>query len=462
MPDLVLLLAHVAPSLGPRYAAAVPPAVRVVPFTSPYPGLSSAYDALARELRDADGRLLPGLRRWLALRAGAPFAGPVALGWYSAGYALARALAQHPADRAEVAGWIGIDGMHAGLDPDGTADDRGVAWLSELARAAADGGTPLWLGHTDVRTAGYASTTQVAAELRRLAGEPRGRWHLEAHDVARDDAEEHRRAVTDWGMDLVARACVDVLEGASESAETARVLRRGDRGPDVALWQERLHQLGVDPGAVDADFGVLTERATKAFQVRAGLPASGIVDAATLASADHAARAQPLPVPHPEVSASLAEALRYVAAMEFLSVVRETAPNDGPRIREYLRAVGVDQPAAWCAAFVTWCLRTAAGSLGVKPPIAGSAGAKALGYQLQRAGRWLSAEQLRANPSALRPGLILVWHRGAPASWTGHTGILARVEGGRFWSIEGNAGDRVAEMDHSIDEPALIGAGWVD
>lgn len=37
--------------------------------------------------------------------------------------------------------------------------------------------------------------------------------------------------------------------------------------------------------------------------------------------------------------------------------VRETAPNSGPEVDCYLRSVGINQPAPWCAAFVSYNLQ---------------------------------------------------------------------------------------------------------
>jgi hypothetical protein len=55
------------------------------------------------------------------------------------------------------------------------------------------------------------------------------------------------------------------------------ILRRGDRGEWVRRLQEALVAHGVDPGGVDGDFGVLTERAVIRFQTDHGLQVDGDV-----------------------------------------------------------------------------------------------------------------------------------------------------------------------------------------
>ncbi|HZV02813.1 MAG TPA: GH25 family lysozyme [Planctomycetota bacterium] len=61
----------------------------------------------------------------------------------------------------------------------------------------------------------------------------------------------------------------------------SRVLRFGDSGPDVAELQEDLRLAGCDPDEPDGRFSPKTERAVRSFQEQAGLPVTGIVDAAT-------------------------------------------------------------------------------------------------------------------------------------------------------------------------------------
>lgn len=250
---------------------------------------------------------------------------------------------------------------------------------------------------------------------------------------------------------------------------SGRTLRRGDRNPEVGAWQARLHELGFECGNVDDDFGTLTENATKAFQRREGLLATGEVDEQTrerARTAEQITVKMPSSVPRSESGQPkpLGQALLEAARAD-LHVVEERT-NDGKRIREYFAGTGVTPPAYWCAAAMRFWLRAAAKSIGVTPPIAGSVGAKVFAAQFERAGRWVHATDLRREPHRLRPGMIVVWHRGAPNAPTGHIGVVATVTGAwKFTTIEGNSGDRgdrVAERSHNLADGNLLGAGFLE
>jgi putative chitinase len=62
-----------------------------------------------------------------------------------------------------------------------------------------------------------------------------------------------------------------------EGGRFMRVLRQGVSGSEVTTLQERLKQLGFNPGLIDGDFGPATEAAVIAFQRSEGLLADGIV-----------------------------------------------------------------------------------------------------------------------------------------------------------------------------------------
>jgi hypothetical protein len=229
----------------------------------------------------------------------------------------------------------------------------------------------------------------------------------------------------------------------------------------VGDLQRHLLDLGYDPGSPDESFGPLTDAAVRELQRDAGLVVDGVVGPRTRAAMDGAV---PKTLP-PAPPAGLAAAFLARARADLAAGVRETAPNWGDRIRVMLAAVGVGEPANWCAAAVTTWLREAARELGVDPPIRGSAGAKALMTQLQQAGRWVSADELRRDPSLLKPGMVAVWHRGAPGAWTGHTAAVASAAVAmRFASLDGNggpAGDRVTETPRDLRDPLFLGAGRV-
>lgn len=147
----------------------------------------------------------------------------------------------------------------------------------------------------------------------------------------------------------------------------------------------------------------------------------------------------------------------------------ETSKNAGARIDDMLAKVGASSPNNWCAAAVaTWIQEAADLSMTAKP-IPGSANAKETMRQFQaadpsRAG-WIDVAALRENPGFVVPGMISVWHRGAPGALTGHIGVVESYVGDdrRYTSIEGNSGptgDRVARMTRSLDDMNLLGMGY--
>ena len=68
----------------------------------------------------------------------------------------------------------------------------------------------------------------------------------------------------------------------SDLLNTTRLMRRGDRGEDVADLQRFLAAAGHDPGPVDGVFGPLTDAGVRAFQQAKGLAVDGIVGPQTL------------------------------------------------------------------------------------------------------------------------------------------------------------------------------------
>ena len=69
----------------------------------------------------------------------------------------------------------------------------------------------------------------------------------------------------------------------------SRTMKRDDRGWDVAAMQYILARRGYPPGAIDAVFGPMTDRALRNFQSALGLSADGLAGPATIAGLRHGA-----------------------------------------------------------------------------------------------------------------------------------------------------------------------------
>jgi hypothetical protein len=420
-------------------------------------------------------------------------AGPLVLGGFSAG--VLRGVRKRLLEGANPDAVIAIDGTHADLPP--------AAWQLDVWRPVitdARAGRRLFVATATQQLyveslPGEARYMATITLLRRLTGWPlaspgplplgehvsEGDCHVHSYASAKMDGRAHSDQQTRVLPEMLRLHLAPWLARAGGAAPAPaedrvtpepptpeapavlapRVLRLGAKGDDVGDWQRRLIELGYDPGAPDHDFGRLTDAATREFQRDARLTIDGVVGPRTRAAAESAA---PTTIP-PSPPAGLPAAFLARARRDLAAGVRETAPNDGPRIREMLAAVGVADPANWCAAAVTTWLLDAAWELGVEPPIRGSAGAKALMAQFQRAGRWVSADELRRDPSLLQPGMVAVWHRGAPGAWTGHVAVVASATiGTRFVSIDGNggpAGDRVADTRRELNDRLFLGVGRV-
>jgi hypothetical protein len=207
----LVYFAHGEAAVTPAYAAALASMGDVDIVLVRLEGRSSVYAQLGEELRDAAGRILPALRQRFPAPAPEEAYVSTTLISYSAGYALARAILDGDADRDALDAYIAIDSIHADL-VDGAADAAQLAGFVAFAERARDGDKTFWLGHSDVRVAGYASTTQVAARMLELTGGEGGGFVVRAFNVRTQDPSEHRAALVEWGPGFVAEALISRLE----------------------------------------------------------------------------------------------------------------------------------------------------------------------------------------------------------------------------------------------------------
>ena len=413
MPILVLL-AHHTPAILPAYRAALSASgiaddlVELRPFVSPFPGMSSAYTALANHLREG-GRILPGLLRHAGATLPLSSYDAVLLVTWSAPYSLMESVLAIAADRDAIAGWIGCDSGY-GIAPPSIVD-----W----ARLARDSRKLYSAIYTDVPTYTYPSSGDFLAQVQREAGAPAGMFTVEhrAHDVtalhtilagltgaARGQAEarywEHEHvAARDEGPRLLVAAMaalgltvVPDAEAVDPVAPTQRTgftipppraeaptlgdeprsLRRGDKGTDVMDLQIQLTRLGSRI-ACDGSFGPMTESAVRAFQIRASVGADGVVDSATRRALDAAIAslrgkgAAPVDAVATGASSTIGQRALAVAIGE-LGTHEVAGPGANPRIVQYLAGcersghpLGLtgDEP-AWCAALKGFCEHAAA------------------------------------------------------------------------------------------------------
>lgn len=98
--------------------------------------------------------------------------------------------------------------------------------------------------------------------------------------------------------------------------------------------------------------------------------------------------------------------------------------NHGKDVRRYTRG----QDVAWCAGFVSWVL-TEAGRL------------RDSQYFLSAREYWNMTDKRVKEP---RPGDVICFTRGS--GWTGHVGIIEKIEGNKIITIEGNVGKFPAKV----------------
>ena len=424
----LVILVHADPSVAPRYLRSLEdkldePVDLVLVNAG---GFSSAYVRLAEKLRrlakQSSNRcaLLAELVRY----AGAPRTlegyETVTLASFSAGYALVRAVLADAPSSERLDGVVAIDSWHAGLEADGTARDSQLGGLVRFGLLAKEGPRVCWLAHTDVRTpqtgpVAFASTSQVATEVRRLTGLPgagedvsAGGLRVRAEDRYRSDHDEHVAALTEWGAPWLADAAVELLD-------------RRDR-------------LGV---AVDDD----------PPPTQPGAPLG--VRALKLSQAEQAAGVKERPggEHHPRILEYLAGCMR-----------------DGKRIGKWLKT----DETHWCAAAASWAAFTAAVE-GEKVPHGWRAGVIELWLDALANGSARGASRIRRGEYVLQVGDLAILTRGGPAfgegrdafrrtNGQGHAARVAVVPGDDYRTLDANVGDQWSDVDRHIGDLSFVGA----
>lgn len=207
----------------------------------PIPGLSAVFTTEAARLRSpSTGRLAPALLRKYA--PGASPDEPILLAGFSAGVWMWReGLSEHPDDRAQVAGVIAIDGLHA--------TEHQLA----TTRKYLDEGGRMLVIHSDTPTYGYPSTTETVRTL----GPHEGlvvRHSPGGHDFRTLRADVHIR---EWLQSVGPRG-VEVDPEQTLQLDAPRTWP-GATGAAVEAWQRRVQAAGYYDGPIDGQHGPQTE-----------------------------------------------------------------------------------------------------------------------------------------------------------------------------------------------------------
>ena len=206
--------------------------------------------------------------------------------------------------------------------------------------------------------------------------------------------------------------------------------------------QRRLNALGFDPGPLDGVRGRLTIRAIKAFQVRNGLVADGIVGRETEAALGGNLSRNPSPSPSPQGGG---ESLPWYEEALRLKGTKEAAGKaDEPTILRWAKRLGLayqHDSIAWCGLFTAHCI---AAALPDEPLPTNPLGAR----------NWLRFG-VATKPTL---GAILVFWRGTRSGAQGHVGFYAGEDGGAFHVLGGNQSDSVSIA--RVARTRLLGARW--
>lgn len=414
----LVYLAHATPSVRARYeAAAVAAGVEMDLVLLNRAGRgSSVYRRLADELRQ-DGRVLPGLlRRYPPPRTYAAYDGGIVLASFSAGYGLSTSVLASRQDAAQVAGVVSIDSWHAGLDSDGTASDADLAPLIAYAIRAREEPLVCWLGFADVPTpqrgpGAFASTAQVAEEVRRLTGGELGGYRSLTHDLSQNAATEHSLALLQWGPGWLAKALQDLA------------IRRTEAGvhPGYAA-------VPLDDTIPSMPLGVRALQIARAEQ-RAGV--------AELPGGKHSPRIQ-----------------QY-----FTGCVR----NGQLVVGRYL-----PDETPWCAAGLGWCLQEAAVA-GEALPHKRRLSVREIAQDGVALGTFRSAAAIRRGEYLPQVGDAWLMVRGGyaagpehnpfgPSQGRGHVGRVTEVNGDLVETLDANINNTWTDVSRSVGDAELVGA----
>jgi hypothetical protein len=154
------------------------------------------------------------------------------------------------------------------------------------------------------------------------------------------------------------------------------------------------------------------------------------------------------------------ERVLLIAAAENGVIEDPKTQNQGPRVDEYIRSVGLN-PAGnppcgypWCMGFVYWCFEQAALALGQSNPCTRTAGV--VHHWEVTKGKKILASDVANDHSLVTVGMVF-----CKSEVDSHTGIVCQVTDAGILTIEGNTNEAGSREGNAVVAGKLRPWGYV-
>jgi CHAP domain len=141
------------------------------------------------------------------------------------------------------------------------------------------------------------------------------------------------------------------------------------------------------------------------------------------------------------IAAGPADAGNLVSILKKYVGKREEGNNSGEMVKGFLKSVGLGTGNPWCMAFVYAIFEEFCKGKGIATPLYKTGAVLTFWNESKKKSpeSCIDARAAVADPSLVKPGQIFIKSR----TGGGHTGIVVKVEGDSFVSVDGNSSDQV-------------------
>ncbi len=144
------------------------------------------------------------------------------------------------------------------------------------------------------------------------------------------------------------------------------------------------------------------------------------------------------------------KAANFVSILQKYLGKKEEGNNRGDMVTGFLKKTGLGPGYPWCMAFVYSMFDELTGGTN---PLPKTAGVVDHWRKVPTGVAKITRAQAIQDPTLVKPGQVFFKSR----SGGGHTGIVLKVEGNEFVSIDGNSSDQVKLNRYKIDSTSTLG-----